>query len=58
MFSSYKTSKGKNKDFVRKKNLFCNADANVDANADAEMPIPRFPNGFDFKKPNLVKWIV
>ena len=60
MFSSYKTSKGKNKDFARKKIFFCNADADADveASADAEMPIPRFPNGFDFKKPNLVKWIV
>ena len=40
MFSSYKTLKGKNKDFA-------NVDANVDVNADAdaEMPMPRFPNG-------------
>ena len=47
MFTSYKTSKGKNKDFARQKKFFCkpNADADINANADAEMPMPRFPNG-------------
>ena len=42
MFSSYKISKGKNKDFARQN---ADADAGVNADADAEMPMPRFPNG-------------
>ena len=25
--------------------MFCNADAEIYADADAEMPMPRFPNG-------------
>ena len=50
MFSSHKTSKDKNKDFV-KQNTFSampmmmpDDDADVNADADAEMPMPRFPN--------------
>ena len=45
MFSSYKTSKGKNKDFARKNKFFADADTDGNADADAEMSMPRFPNG-------------
>ena len=47
MFFSYKTSKGKNKDFARQIKFFFNADtkADVNANSDAEMQMPRFPDG-------------
>ena len=46
MFSSYKTSKGKYKE-IRQKKFFCNADVDVNADTDAEMPMPRFPSGFN-----------
>ena len=51
MFSSYKTSKGKNKDLARQNQDFCNADADGDVNvdADADTPMPRFPNGHFYK---------
>ena len=45
MFSSYETSKGKNKDFARQNKFFAMPMPLPNANADAEMPMSRFPNG-------------
>ena len=48
MFSSYKTSKGKNKNFARQNKFFAMpmpVPTSMPINAGAEMPMPKFPNG-------------